>query len=249
MKKQLLVIIVTLVAYILWAATAALAVDYKMGVHFAIDHLKQGEIDEDYVNTALDGITEIASGQVSRCKDGDTLHLVIQAEIIPKYAYKDGIYNLAGDPYNIEWFAKELQKRKIKWTPLINVIAMPYEIEEKYSSDQNSNGHDMPFKPDSLVWDTEVKIWIEKAIEELSPYMVGEDKVIEEILVTNEMMYGINSQPSNVEQQAEDLALLLYKLRDFAQKKLKALGVVDIPVSWKIAAYPLDARKIQISIL
>lgn len=194
MKKLSAIIILVLAL-----PTYVLAKDYKVGVVYYPDGFSQGYIDDAVVDSDLDTIKKsIASNDVYREKNGDTLQLVIQSEIYWNQTNaSDGVYDFSA----YKKFAEKLKARGIKWTPLFPVHHPPQWVRDNYTQDKIRNKHGqlpvdgiagnfLDFSPSSNVWRNEAHKWIQKGIEELNSYIgVDKNSTIAEIFITNETMY------------------------------------------------------------
>ena len=192
MLKKLTILILACFFVSVWQN--ALAEDYKYGI---VLHLPEKVQD---IDGTLDEIIEsIADGDVYREDNNDSVHFLIQTEI-PWCKTQE---NSGDEEYDFSKFikyAEKLSQRGIKWTPLLNPHCFPswigniveYEKDHLINKKGENKSHNMKFSPFSKLWGKEAKNWIEKAIEALSPFIgLSKNDVISEILVTNEMAYGL----------------------------------------------------------
>jgi len=186
--KKLLKSSLFLILSMIAISSQIIAKDYKLGVVLFANKSNMGQ-DLDEIKSS------IASNDVYREKNGDTLQLVVQSEISWHDTNPDkGRYDFS----KFINYAEELKKRGIKWTPLFSPHYVPEWAYRKYHNDRITDKHGniienyafLKFSPSSKVWDNEIKKWIEKGLEALAPYIGKEkDKTISEVFVTNEMAY------------------------------------------------------------
>lgn len=184
--KKLNLLKICIIGGSLLVSSQVLAKDYKLGV--VLFHR------DDVENNINQIKREIAGNDVYREKNGDTLQLVIQTEI--SWEETNPTENSYDFSKYIE-YAKKLKQRGIKWTPLFSPHYTPQWAKSKYyydlTTDKHGNemsGNFLDFSPSSNIWNNDIKKWIEKGIEALSPYIgTGKNNTISEIFVTNEMMY------------------------------------------------------------
>jgi len=149
----------------------------ESGSSFVIDHTK---VEED-IDLIIDKIT-------NNCPASSNIKLVIQSEVVWKFTQP---FENKYDFNYLKTFAEILQRKNIKWTPLLGVADVPHWLEnsEKYKEDLSVGAyHGMPFSPFSDVWKISTKNWIIEFADQFQEY-IGKGNLIEEILITNEMMF------------------------------------------------------------
>lgn len=185
-KKNILVIMV-----LLWPIcfVTAHAENYKLGVVLFLRDINK-------IDSILDEIKQsIASNDVFRQRNGNSLQLVVQTEIRWKQT------NPNANHYDFSMFveyAEKLKARGIKWSPLFSPHYTPDWVKKSYQSDlirdkhgKVVDGNFLVISPSSQVWRIEAKQWIDAGLEALSAFIGdSESDVISEIFVTNEMMYA-----------------------------------------------------------
>lgn len=195
----------------------ALSQDYKLGV-VMYHHDKPAGYDEDQLNKI---VHEIASDDVYREGNGNTLQLVVQTEISWKdTSPEEGIYDFS----KFVEYAKAMKARGIKWTPLLAAHNIPEWAKVKYynniptnkkgerhfnANGETTDGIFLPFSPSSMVWRKEITNWMNAALEQLNPY-IGKTKndVISEIFITNEMMYKGGKLTDEVKEVKKDSSVI-----------------------------------------
>jgi hypothetical protein len=127
-------------------------------------------------------------------------------------------------------YAQTLQEEGVKWTPVLEIASYPPWLENDYMNDWQPAGHGMPFSYNSKAWDHAGE-WVLGFIRNLKDY-IGDNNVIEEIFISNEMMfhYELNTDRN----RGEEVKELLITPRNFVLEALIE-NDVNVPVGWKLA--------------
>lgn len=251
---------------------------YKIGVHFNLYHdfvtveeniqnylsstkkaksfLKTASCGVDYKGVKVDYEVEceilkirekIASNEPHREKGNECLDLVVSTEMHwneTEYAQGQMDFSAYLELANI------LQEHGIKMSLSLGVQSVPsWVAETKYANDQLEHTNDLRYKPDSPMWKTHAKPWLEAAINKFSEKgYIGPNKkkLIQEIMIGNEVMFteesvkkeGLCNQDDEDDKNKrcidadEQLAGLFHKLYGYVQTALKSNTV---PISWRLA--------------
>lgn len=195
----------------------------KLGVvYFATQKLDRLKV---YDRQILEKIIELVAKNdpVRKNTDDEEVRLVIQSEIPWEQTETlPGKYDFA----YAKKFAELCESLGINWTPLLSFHYVPKHILKQYNADRLSDRDGnilpasqtnfLPFSPSSKVWEEEASAWMKAAISEIAPYF---QKTIQELLITNEMMYPRGSSMFN----GEELGILT-SFDEAMKKKWKESG-------------------------
>ncbi|QTA78779.1 glycoside hydrolase domain-containing protein [Desulfonema limicola] len=240
--KFFLVIVISL--FHLFGTQDAFAVNLKLGVVYQLPDqkiLEKGfaEMQPDIEKDIKDIVNTIAGGKnfTERINESNgeviKLNLVIQTDAPWKYSHCQEEISKKDYQY-LKDYAELLKTLNVKWTPVLGIADPPHWVESVYTNEPG--GHAMPFPYESDAWNHTEK-WVQGFIENLKEY-IGVNNVIEEIFISNEMMFHPNSEivRENYKDvdKGEKVKNLLIKLRRFVLEALNDQNK-DIPVSWKFA--------------
>lgn len=158
-----------------------------------------------HMKQVLDQIRhELTNGKPVRYQGNEQMQLVVQLEVAWNETEKETPKD-APKVFDFSWyinFAEVCEELGIKWTLHLANHYVPYWYEEYYVTDiittaDNSTAENtfLPFSPTSKVWTKEAVDWVKACLTSLKPY-IGKSKVVEEILIGNEVKYPIDKLTS-----------------------------------------------------